>query len=152
MVAKADGGGGVHTCAPYLCRFWVDLVGYYAKRQCSGLRWSEPMVEAHGVHTCAPYLCRFWVDLIGSDVKRWCSRWSEVMVEAVCVHVRPTYVGSGSGFLSPAPAWRRWLIYEYHGVHAPEVATGHLSVFETLLELRSLTYLVALERIAALSI
>jgi hypothetical protein len=45
-----------------------------------------------------------------------------------------------------------WLIYEYNGVHAPEVPTGHLSVFETLLELRSLTYLVALERIVALSI
>jgi hypothetical protein len=37
----ADGGGDVHTCVPYLCRFWVDLVGSDARRLCSGLRWPE---------------------------------------------------------------------------------------------------------------
>jgi hypothetical protein len=52
-VVRADSGGGVRTCAPYLCRFWVDLVGSNAERQCFGLRWPESMVEAVCIHVRA---------------------------------------------------------------------------------------------------
>jgi hypothetical protein len=131
-VVRADGGGGVRTYAPYLCRFRVDLIESDAERRCSSLRWSEPILEAACVHVrptyvgsgwissdpmrrgsasayggrsrwwrrcaymCAPYLCWFQVDLIGFNVERRHSslRWLEPMVEAACVYVQPTYVGS----------------------------------------------------------
>jgi hypothetical protein len=89
----------------------VEATCVYVQPTYAGSEWtsSDPMrrggTPAYGdrsrwwgsVLTCAPLPMSVRVDLIGSDVERRCSslRRSEPMVEATCIHVCPTYVGSG---------------------------------------------------------
>jgi hypothetical protein len=72
------------------------------------------VVGADGGGTRCAYMCGLPMLVPGGSHRIRCEEavlqltwWLEVMVEAVCVHVRPTYVGSSSGFLSPAPTWCR---------------------------------------------